>query len=919
MESKRIIWNTPAHDDGDSCVGSKEKRKETAEMSKLQAFIFISVLSLVALCSNISIPAISDVEPAFARPLFVDEFDKGVLEPGWEWIDPGNDGAKRFGAREGWLEISAVSGNDLWPNANLDAPRLLRPISGDFAIETKLAPPPDRMPQAGGILVWKDEGNFIRFERGTWGHDTVILQKREGDLFQHLGDWFFSGNPLYLRLERRGEKLKALYSANGEGWNECSQFTFRVNDPLRVGMHAVCLGSRTPSTATNFDYFKIFWTGENEPYTASNVRGLEDEELQIRQEAENEKLTERASYVLSKTASERRADSKDVVIDPKTGLKFTRIYSDAKLDVIRGGLVMSPDGRFLFSKSGWVVPLKEGEDPFKPAPEIVGLIRGSWSPDMRKFAFTSRQTGNLFVMPFSPETGRMTGPAKKLVEGIGEGYQIRKSASFPRWSSDGKRIAFSWGKSGNFDIWTIPVEVGTPTQITDDPRWECRPVWSSDGKSIIFLRKRDLTIESTWDVWMVAAEGGTPAKIMEDSFGILSSPNSEWLVCGRLKGGGFQVLRPSDNHQLHIVPPEEVGREFAWSREGNKLLFYKSAHRAHSALKVVPIYGGPSVELGKDVELWASYQNWSSDGKAIVTDGEEGFWIIPAAGGTPEKLKVETKPKLDRYPFLPLSPDLKKFAFLLDDRSSLWIAPVSIAEKRITGPAVKIAEKLKRTRDQYNVSWSSDSKKIAFSSTKGGDADIWTASAGGGDLKRLTDGSEDEIDPVWSPDGKMIAYRRGKAIWVTSASGVKPREVAKKGYDPTWSPDGKEIAFIGGSSYISIMTLATGQVRQVTDLKASVFEGADPQRSSCENLIWSPDGRNLAFLSDIKGRYQVWVVPAAGGKPAELASDDAGYKFYLYWSPDGKKLSYDSYSYLKVGMGAIWEADVGELLSGPEK
>ena len=893
-------------------------------MGKLQVIIFIALcfcLSVVYASKPVLILATSAANPPFAKLFFVDEFDKGMLEPEWEWVDPKNDSSKRFGTREGWLELSTVSGNDLWSKANLDAPRLLRFACGNFALETKVAPSPERILQAGGMVVWKDKENFIRFERGTWGYDTIILQKCEGGLFQHLGDWFFRGNPIYLRLERRGEKFKALYGVDGENWNECSQFDLRINDPVKVGLHAVCLGSRIPLTVTDFDYFKIFWTEENEPYTTSNVRELKAEELQTLQEAEDEKLIERANYVLSKTASERKADLETVIIEPKTGLKFTKIYSDDNLDIIPRPywLIISPDGKFIFSPlglksevSGWVVPLKEGQEPFKPVPEIEGGIYGSWSPDMRQFAFVSRQTGDLFVMPVSPETGRATGAAKKLVEGTGEEYQIRKSASPLSWTPDDKQIAFSWGRSGNFDIWTIPATGGEPTQITDDPRWERWPVWSSDGASIVFARQSDVTQESKWDVWMVSVAGGEPVKIMENAYGGLS-PNGKWFAFEqRTVGGGSGILRLSDKRQFNIISPQEVGGFFAWSHEGNKLLFYKSGWKGHSALKVVPVYGGPSLELGKSVELWAETQIWSTDGKFIITGGEENFWIIPTAGGIPTKLEIGTEPKLEYYPEPPFSPDLKRFAFIPEDRS-LWMSPVSMEKRRTTGEAVKITEKA-----TIGGSWSPDSKRIAFSSSKEGHADIWTASVEGGKLTRLTDTPEEETKPFWSPDGEMIAYNRGKSLWVIPASGGKSREIAQEGSSPTWSPDGKELGFIAGdSSYISIITLATNQVRRMLDLKALVFKEPDVE-GGCWNLIWSPDGKKLAFLSYARGRYQVWAVSVTGEELTELANDDAGMKFCLYWSPDSKKLSYNSEGGVKVGMGAIWEADMEELLSNME-
>ena len=79
-------------------------------------------------------------------------------------------------------------------------------------------------------------------------------------------------------------------------------------------------------------------------------------------------------------------------------------------------------------------------------------------------------------------------------------------------------------------------------------------------------------------------------------------------------------------------------------------------------------------------------------------------------------------------------------------------------------------------------------------------------------------------------------------------------------------------------------------------------------------LTWSPDGSKLAFLSYVDGRYPLYVVPAVGGMPVELAIDDSGSKDDLYWSPDGRMLSYNSFGSVKVRTGCIWEADVSELL-----
>lgn len=650
----------------------------------------------------------------------------------------------------------------------------------------------------------------------------------------------------------------------------------------------------------------------------------------VQQEKENQKFKAKMNI----------SSDKDVIVDPETGLKFTRVLSDERLNLLSSnlGLVVSPDGRFLFDLWGhWVIPLKEEEKPFELTTGIFDeAIYGSWSPDMSMFAFTSHWSGDLYVLPVSPETGRATGPAKKLIEGIC-GRKVKGSCP-PSWSPDGKLLTFAWFKDESFDIWTISATGGEPTQITDDPRWERHPVWSPDGKSIFFGRKSDLTQDSPWDIWVIhgqgtkdSAEGGTAQKILDNAYLDGLSPDGKLLAFHRDKVEGVGILRLSDKSEFHIAPPELVvgefsyGPKFTWSPEGNKLLFYNSGFEYWSTLGLVLAYGGPPVELGKGVRLSAWTQGWSPDEKVIVTPDWEtnDLWIVPTDGGTPAKIEVETEPKIWRYAIQPFSPDLKKVAFVTRD-GSLWILPISIEERRVTGLPVKIAEEIRGPRTT-DVGWSPDSKKVVFSSTKAGNADVWIASADGSELKRLTDEPEDEAisgwrdGSAWSPDGKTIVYKKAKGLWVVSTSGGKPRELIKDANEPVWSPDGKEIAFIKrDDSFISTVTLATGEIREVVDLKAlGLIDSEDPS-SVCWGLTWSPDGKWLSFFTVKRRIDHFWVVPAEGGKPVELASSHPG-KWFQFWSPDGTKLSYNSDRDVRVRMGAIWEMDVEELLSRGKK
>jgi tetratricopeptide (TPR) repeat protein/regulation of enolase protein 1 (concanavalin A-like superfamily) len=216
----------------------------------------------------------------FAEVAFLDDFDEGELNPEWRWIDPKGDCScslqpirkpgfdtglrplnRRFSDRvsDGWLEMQAASGRDLY-GGNLNAPRLVMDVSGDFAIETKIAPVSEDMPSVGGLLVWKDERNFIRFEKGMHGKDEIGLSSNVDGMWQYSGRGLLVSSVVYLRLERIGDNFVAYCSSDGKDWLTCGEMSFRAEDPVQVGVHAIgAVGIRGGSvaTATRFDYFKI--------------------------------------------------------------------------------------------------------------------------------------------------------------------------------------------------------------------------------------------------------------------------------------------------------------------------------------------------------------------------------------------------------------------------------------------------------------------------------------------------------------------------------------------------------------------------------------------------------------------------------------------------------------------------------------
>jgi len=163
-----------------------------------------------------------------------------------------------------------------------------------------------------------------------------------------------------------------------------------------------------------------------------------------------------------------------------------------------------------------------------------------------------------------------------------------------------------------------------------------------------------------------------------------------------------------------------------------------------------------------------------------------------------------------------VSPDGKTLA--IDLQGTLWLVPAK------GGTATRITDYFNDARQPV---FSPDGKTLAYFAYREGGYDLWTISADGSNPKLLTEGAYDDREPAFSPDGKSIAFssdRPGAAvpsynIWTMDlASGAMKRLTSGPGEErmPTWSPDGREIAYSvtdGKDSSLRATTLATSAER----------------------------------------------------------------------------------------------------------
>ena len=191
---------------------------------------------------------------------------------------------------------------------------------------------------------------------------------------------------------------------------------------------------------------------------------------------------------------------------------------------------------------------------------------------------------------------------------------------------------------------------------------------------------------------------------------------------------------------------------------------------------------------------------------------------------------------------------------------------------------------------------------------------IWVMPAAGGEAHRITDLFNDARQPVWSPDGRTIAffaYRDGGYdLWAVAPDGSHQRQLTWGAFDdrePAFSHDGTRIAFSSdrgnplGSDYnIFVLDLTTGAIRQLTSNPA---EDVMPS--------WSPDDRRIAFASTREEGRGVWVVDAAGGPDQRLVETKSRIDA-VGWAPGGAIIAH--------GVDRVdgWLEVDGKTISGSE-
>jgi TolB protein len=179
--------------------------------------------------------------------------------------------------------------------------------------------------------------------------------------------------------------------------------------------------------------------------------------------------------------------------------------------------------------------------------------------------------------------------------------------------------------------------------------------------------------------------------------------------------------------------------------------------------------------------------------------------------------------------------------------------------------------------NDYSPSWSPDGK-LAFSSSRSGDPEIWVSDSNGGAARRVTSFRGPDVSPCWNPKtGAQIAWISGRTglpqLYTMDADGTNVQRMTDGGYatSPSWSPNGQFLAFAWNRKYGP--GAPGGQDIYIMDIASKRWIQLTHESGRNDFPSWSPDGRHIVFESTRGGRSEIFTMLADGSQQHALTKD----------------------------------------------
>jgi len=454
--------------------------------------------------------------------------------------------------------------------------------------------------------------------------------------------------------------------------------------------------------------------------------------------------------------------------------------------------------------------------------------------------------------------------------------------SDPHLSPDGRTVAFSSNRSGDWALYVMPTTGGDATRLTWYPAPAYARGWSPDGSRVLYASSRETAPAGHDRLWTVSPEGG-PSELLPAPFGHRGwySPDGGRMVVDAVSRWDveWRGYRGGQNTPLVLLDLETLDEVLLPNER---------------TMDIHPVWLGDRVYFLSD-------RDWVSN-----------VWSYHVPTGALEQVT--------RYTDVDVKTLAGRGDVLVFERDG-WIHRLDPA----TGDARKLDITIRGDSPWAMSRWVDVSRNVreASLSATGQRAvmeargEIFTVPVEHGSVRNLTrsPGSADRT-PVWSPDGERVAWfsddGTGYRLLVGSQDGLtEPRAYdigeSKMAWAPAWAPDGSRIAFVDDRVRIRVIRLDTGEIVTADE------DGLLSSRTA-PGPVWSPDSRWLAYAKAFPNhlrRIVVWSVDTGLARPV---TDAMAHAESPAWDRDGRHLWFLAST--DLGLAAGW-ANTSSMTASP--